>query len=308
MPIYTDEKAAWICAAAGLMLHAAFLAGSLSRQKAKIAKNAWALLLPAALGLLLARGGFALLQAGEELAFFRWCYTTGLWGLMLGTALAARLSGAGAAKTLDGTVLALGLCMGAARLAQRWLGETGIGPLLEEESFLAGSPLAMINDWEEPVLATWLLEAALCVIAGACAQGLGRKWKAPGTAVCLGVCGMMIPQILLEQFRSGHYMRFMMARMEQALFFLTALAAILFLCAGWRKRGGASSPRVYGPALGFLPAAGVIVLVQFVLDGKVAEWPEALCWALYGAAIAAMLVLAVFAAARLNRAAKEERA
>ena len=284
MRLIINETAAWICVLLGAGIQTAALAWRLKEQNRLKAARAWALLLPAAAGLLAAKGGFEALQTQESYAQFRWCYTCGLLGMMAGTALCARISGVSPLRTLDGTAVSLCAAMAAARLAQRWLGETGMGPILDSPGLFA-----MVNDWDEPVLATFLIEVLVCLLAG-----LGtwiwkrRKERAEGNSLCLALLLMMIPQILTEQFRSGEYLRFMMMRLEQALYALVSLGTLIYLCrkaAVLRLRGWKS----WLPAAVFTALAGVIALVQFMLDGKVADCPAEICWTLYALAIAGML-------------------
>ena len=152
MKMVHEPANAWICLLAGALIQGFFLLRSLRGQGKGGMKSLWLPILPVGLGLGLARGGFELLQAEESLAAFRWCYTLGLAGLVGGTALAARLAGAGMARTLDECAAGFCLTMAFARLAQRWLGETGMGPILD-----APNLFTMVNEWEEPVLSTWLI-------------------------------------------------------------------------------------------------------------------------------------------------------
>ena len=119
MPLVTNLPAAWICLLAGAALLTAALARSLKRQGRLTGRTAAVCLLPAALGLLLARGGYALLQWEDNYTSFHWCFSTGLLGLTAGTALAARLAGGRIADTLDNCATALCLVMACARLSQR---------------------------------------------------------------------------------------------------------------------------------------------------------------------------------------------
>ena len=102
-----------------------------------------------------------------------------------------------------------------------------MGPILDAPGFWA-----MMNDWDEPVLAVWMIETGICLLAAAAAAWLARrKGRRPGSAFA-GATFLMIPQILAEQFRSGEYLRFMMMRLEQALFALLAPGgAVIWLCA-----------------------------------------------------------------------------
>ncbi len=291
MRMEMNLTAAWICVLAGGLVTGGFLAGSLRKQGRLQGKYAWTLLLPLLAGLLFARGGFELTQFQEDYSgfswTFRWCYTTGLLGLIVGTEAAAALAGADRWETLDGCAAGFCLSMAAARLAQRWLGETGIGPILDETA-----PYAMVNDWEEPVLAVWMVEMLLCLAAAAITAAFGRRrTKTAGGTFCLAVLLMMIPSILIEEFRSGSYLRFMMMRLEQAFFALGALDALWFLCRKIRRKE--ESRKVYLPIFLFFSLAGAIAVIQFVLDGKLMPCPEWLGWTLYACTVAGMLWVSV---------------
>ena len=302
MRMEMNLPAAWALLLAGEVIYAAALAFRLRKQGALRTRTAWSLLLPAALGLALSRGGFELLQIGEGYAgggwSFRWCYSLGLAGMIGGTALCARISRTGAAKTLDGCAAALCLAMALARCAQRWLGETGIGPILDEPGIMT-----MLNDWDEPVLATWMIETIACLIAAGCVLAASRRSpRRDGGTLCLAIFAMLIPQILIEQYRSGFYLRFMMMRLEQALFAVFALAALIRLCAAIRRAEGIPTMRAFGPVWLFIGMAGVIAAVQFILDGKLIRIPTEIAWMIYMLMIDRMLSLCVRCVRRADRA------
>ena len=300
MPIENNQAAAWLCLLAGILLYAFRLGVCLKKRGTLRAGRLWVLLLPGIIGLLLARGGYALLQWEETYASFRWCYTTGLLGMTAGTALAARLCGAKTASVLDETAAAACLCMAMARLSQRWLGETGVGPILESEGFFA-----MINEWEEPVLATWMIETGICLLA-ALLTGFWqrRNPRTAGGTFCGAVHFLLDPQILAEQFRSGEYMRFMMMRLEQALFGLFALGTLIWLGFRIRKAGKSTGTfSAFFPAFGYVLLAGIIALAEFLLDGKILEsFPEGAGWMMFSLAVTGMIAVAVRAVRRLDRA------
>ena len=297
MTLEMNRGAAWICVAAGALLQALLLGAALRRRGLLRAANCWILLLPAALGLGLARGGFEALQAGDRFSDFRWCYTLGLAGMACGTALAARIAGGKPMDLLDENAFGICLAMAFARGAQRWMGEAGIGPILEQFHLFT-----MVNDWEEPVLATWAVEAAACLLAAGAVLAAGRrKPRHSGGSFWLAVFFLLIPQILIEQFRSGAYLRFEMMRLEQALFALFALAGIADLCAQVSRGAEKGRAGIWWPVPAFLACCGAIAFLQFVLDGKLAEWPAELCWALYAAMIAGMLAIAWAAVRRADQ-------
>ena len=302
MQMIYQPAAAWSCVIAGLLLHAGWLGTRLKRHGGITGFHGLDLLLPGALAILCAKGGFELLQTGESYAVFRWCYTTGLLGLCLGTGLTARIRGAKVAGILDETAAATCIAMALARLSQRWLGETGMGPILDEAGFWA-----MINDWEEPVLAMWMLEAGACVLAAA-ATGLWhrRSPRAAGGTFCGMIHFLLEPQIMLEQFRSGEYMRFMMMRLEQVLFAQFGLGTLIWLGVRIRKAGSRGAA-AWAPAAAYLMLAGAIALAEFLLDGKIMDaFPEAAAWAIFATALAGMIATAVWAVRRLDQVAEKQ--
>ena len=113
MRMEMNLTAAWICVLGGGLVTGGFLAGSLKKQGRLQGKYAWTLLLPLLAGLLFARGGFELTQFQEDYSgfswTFRWCYTTGLMGLMIGAEAAAALTGAMAELTRGSMNLHIGM-------------------------------------------------------------------------------------------------------------------------------------------------------------------------------------------------------
>ena len=298
MPMKMNSGAAWACAGAAAILAAAGLYTALKRLGKFRPRLCWTLLLPGILGLGLARAGFELLQWDEPYAAFRWCYTMGFFGMTLGAAVAARAADASAAETLDGCAAAFCLAMAVGRLAQRWLGEAGMGPILDE-----GGWFTMLNDWDEPVLSAWLVETICCLAAAGATLAAGRRKPAlPGGTFCLAVFFLMAPSVLTEQFRSGAYLRFMMMRLEQALYALGMLHALFWLGRRIGRLNPSAGIRAYAPCGIFLILCGGIALIQFILDGKIASWPPALCWALYGGMIAGMLGLGIWTCRRADQA------
>ena len=299
MIIMENQAAAWACVAAGLLLYTAWLGRCLGKAGGLKAGKAWCLLLPPALGLACARVGYMLLQWEETLASFQWCYTTGLLGLIAGTALAARFCGSRPARILDETAAAACLCMAAARLAQRWLGESGLGPILDSESFLT-----MVNDWEEPVLATWMIEAFLCLLAAGATVLWHRRAPRAAGGTCAGMIHFLLdPQILAEYFRSGDYLRFMMMKLEQAVFGMVGVAILIRMGIRLRKAKPVKAISAFAPAIGYTALAGVIALAEFLLDGKIVDaFPAPVSWGMFSASVIGMIALAVWAVRRVDRA------
>lgn len=259
--------------------------------------------IPSACAVLLSRAGYELLQDSGMKGDFRWCFTLGLAGLLLGTCLTARLTGHEISRVSDRLAPVMCLCMAVARLSQRWLGITGAGPVMQE-----GFPLVLMNEWGEPLLALFLAEA-LAALLGAAATRLPEitgKTSAPWTPTARGLTFLLIPQILLEQLRTGQTMRWGMVRAEQPLCALFAFVVLLLLSRQLRIRGK-SLLSSWTSAGVFLLLTGGVVWIEFVLDGKAAELPEPVAWSVFSVIILAMMAVILINCGRLDRSAGKGR-
>ena len=307
MQMLYDPLRAWICTAAGLGIFTAVMIHALWKNRSAGWEKGAASLLPAAAGLVLAKAGYVLLQTGEMASVFHWCFTMGLVGMLAGTFCAARITREKTGLLLDRTAPALGVAMAAARLSQRWLGEVGAGPWLEENSILGVPFLMLRNQWDETLTALFIPEALMGLAAAGVAWMLlkGRKShsaeKTAGEASGAMVLLLTIPQILLEQFRTGHYMHWRMVRAEQVLCALAALAVILFFNARSRETSRENACTAFLPSVIYLLLCAAIILIQFVLDGKLMELPETVCWGGYLLSIAGMLICGMVSVTRESR-------
>ena len=311
MPILYMPECMWICVAVGMLAHGVFLFRGITDRPMLKRWFGLPLLLPAGGGLALARLGYLLLQPGENMSTFHWCFTTGLYGMILGTAVSAWMIGMPARQLLDRTAPGLCLAMAAARLGQRWLGEVGFGPWLEEDSWMSRSHLAMRNEWGEAVTGIFWMEAFTALMAALAALWVLRKmraWKIPsdprtdpmtGSGAALSVSLLVIPQIFWEQLRTGHCMYWWMVRSEQILCAIPVLLALVFLCQSYRREIRTTLAEAWWPLGMFVLLAAVIVVTEFVLDGKWMTWPEPVCWLVYLAAIIGLLALVEFCTRRL---------
>lgn len=301
-----DETLAWICAASGMALFTAAILTFLIREKVRPVE-APAALLPAAFCLSTAWGGYALLQPAQSLALFRMCYTAGYLGLILGTALCAILCGTRSLTLLDRAAPWSCLAMALARFAQRWLMETGAGKGIDTDSFLAKIPFLILTDeWGEALLAVFVLETVCALLAMICSFRFRIKHCCqPGACFCLTAAVLLLPQILLEQFRSGHFMSWRLLRLEQVVIAVAILALLAVLCFRYQKQSGASVPAAWYPVPCFLLLLGVIAAMQFIMDGKLFELPVSVVWVLYVLSVAVLIATAVFAVRRLYSRRKE---
>ena len=307
MQMLYDPLRAWICTAAGLGIFTAAMIHALWKNRSAVWKKGAASLLPVAFGLGLAKAGYTLLQTGEVTSVFHWCFTLGLVGMLAGTCCTAWITKEKTGLLMDRTAPALGLAMAGARLSQRWLGEVGAGPWLEENSIFRGSFLILRNQWDEMLAAIFIPEALAALAAAGIAGVLlkGRKNHSDETTAgyVSGVTVLLltIPQILLEQFRTGHYMHWRMVRAEQVLCALAALSVILFFSIRRWKTCREYAGGTILPIIIYLLFCMAIILIQFVLDGKLLELPEMVCWGVYVLSIAGMLICGMASARHGSR-------
>lgn len=298
MRMLEEPLHAGLFAGAGLLLYTGMLMRETGGYRTASGKGKLAFFLPALLAVLLAKIGYVVLQPAEPFSSFRWCFTTGLAGLLLGTAAWAWMNGERAGLLLDRMAAATGLAMAFARFSQRWLGEVGAGPWIEGGILRRMPFLLLVNDWDETLLAIFVPEALLGILAAAVVwlrRARGRRGPREGCEAALTIVLLTIPQIFLEQFRSGHYMHWRMVRAEQVLCALAAGAVIVYFSLWGREKGRALPFRRVAPGAVYLLLCGLVVLVQFILDGKLLAVPETACWVIYVMSVLGMLLCALHA-------------
>ena len=170
---------------------------------------------------------------------------------------------------------------------------------MEPDGLLARLPFFLKDAWQEPLLAVFLLEALAAAAALGLTCALARRDAAPGVRVSRALTLLTVPQILLEQFRNGWYLRWRMLRVEQVFCALLALVVLWTLCARL-KAAGTSAGRACWPIPVFLALAIGVAALQFALDGKLIVLPAAVCWTLYALALLGMIGLEEYAARRLT--------
>lgn len=301
-----------LCVSAGLLLYSAVLCMHLLRKGAKLCAAVCTSLLPVLFSLAAGRMGYLLLQPDGSSALFRWCFTAGLAGLAAGTALAAGICGPGPLKLLDRMSPWLCIAMALARFSQRWMSETGVGIGLEEYPFLNRFPLAVCDDWGEPLLAVFVLESVWAAVAAVLCAFSSRKITRtpyagndgltlfPGAVFSRAVFLLLLPQLVFEQLREGHFLHWRMVRLEQVLIAVLALIVSVLLCSAYAKQERRSFALVWWPPAVMLLSSVMITLLQFVMDGKLIELPAFLILSLYLLSVSAMLFAGLSAARRLG--------
>ena len=194
----------------------------------------------------------------EEMSFYG-----GAAGLCLGVALSAR--GREPVALLN-RFAPWGLALGAlVRFGEGFLGMLGVGPYLEEEA-LCFFPLAVGfsygDDWTEWYLAVYVLEGISLLIVAAIS-----RWGLKEHRFLRSVFWCCLPQILLENLRSGSFMWFFCIRVEQ-LACMVAMFVILVMY-GVRARNRVPAARAFLPAAVALLCAGLFIVCEFAMEGKI---------------------------------------
>lgn len=304
MPILYDPVGTGLCVFLGFLM---LIGRVFMSQKSEEATGKRILysMLPAMAAVLAARGGYALLWPGEKLSVFPCCWTLGLAGTLAGMLPAARSSRKAFSTFLDQAISGVFLCLLLIRLGQRWLGPSAVGPCLEKDSPIAHTPLVLLNEWGEPLLAVFWPEALAALASLLIARAeCGRNGTVPGVASARSLTVLLVAQILLEQLRTGDQARWGMVRGEQVLCALGAFGILVTLCVRSVRSGRITIGRAVALPLLFLSAAGLMALCQFILDGKLPRIPTGVCLALYPVAALWMAAL-VFAASGRPKASVE---
>ena len=193
----------------------------------------------------------------ESLSFYG-----GAAGVCLGVALTARIRGIRPVELLD-IFAPFGLILGAlARFGESFLGMLGVGPYLENEAlcfFPLGKGFSYGDDWTEWYLAVFMLEG-LSLLAVAAVS----RWKLKEHRFLRSVFYLCLPQILLENLRLSSFMWFFCIRVEQ-LACMVAMFVILILY-GIRSKGRL---RRFRPAAAALLCAGLFIVCEFAMEGKI---------------------------------------
>ena len=236
-------------------------------------------------GTVLARIGYALLMqeldfeydgiaALEQLLEFEIdtvSFLFGALGVILGVLLANRL-------TRKGTVIAgmdafapFGALLAALfRLGEVSFGSYGAGGNLPEGSPLAFFPLALkievAGGYSYWAWAVCVLSAVFALVWAGIAffrlRGNGRT----GLSFTLTLFFLALPQVLCESLRHNVSMLWLFVHVEELLCALVLLGVMLF----WvlKTGGNLSFPRRWGPVGVLVLGAGLLVAVEFAIDGK----------------------------------------
>lgn len=291
----------------------------------QLKKRAWetallSFLFSAVFGTMLARVGYALLMqeldfeydgiaALEELLVFdidRLSFVCGALGVCLGVLLANRVTRKGSAWTGMDAFAPFGALLAALfRMGECFFDYWGIGVDLPEGSPLAFFPFALKvsadGGYESWSWAVCVLSAVFALAWAAIAFFRLRSTGRTGWSFTLTLFFLALPQVLCESMRSGG-MLWLFVHTEQVLCALVLAGVLLFWILGSGK--GLSFPRRWGPLGVLLLVVGLMVVIEFAIDGSKIKVPfmNRYTWHLLMCAILAVLGAAgVIAARRWNR-------
>ena len=294
------------CGAAACILwfFLAFRRQAGSRQAAAL--SGLILVLGTVLGLVCARAAWILMRLNifqakdlltlrhDELSYFG-----GVAGVILAVWLSAKIMGQPARNVLN-TFAPMGALMAAAaRFAEYFLGEFGLGyvrEFFEKGLFFPVTVGIVWDEWDtEYYLAVFMLSGIFCLVAMVLALFRAQdKNRLVRTLFC--IC---LPQILLEILRMQS-INWLFIRIEQLLCYLYCEAVLVY----YAFRAGPGKFRSWIPALIGLFTCGVVIAGMFALDGKILLNGDFISkWIVYGviaASLAAMGIAEARAAARLK--------
>ena len=224
----------------------------------------------------------------------------GAAGVCGGVALAARIAGQKPVALLD-RFAPYGLVLGAlVRFGEYFLGMLGVGYYLENEA-LCFFPLAMGfsygDSYTEWYLAVFVLEGISLLAVAAFS-----RWGLREHRFLRSVFWMCLPQILLENLRMSSMMWFFCIRVEQ-LACMVAMFVILILH-GLRGERGA---RRFLPAGIALACAGLFIVCEFAMEGKISFLRFLNLYACYGLMALGQVILGVTEEKAFGKTRKAER-
>lgn len=285
-------------------------------------KRAWetallSCLLAGLFGLVLARVGYALLM--QELDFeydglealtylleieiTNVSFFCGAAGVCLGVLLANRLTRKGTSLAgLDAFAPFGALLAALFRLGELFFGTYGLGRSLPEDSPLAFFPLAaQVTDGGGYTSWRWavcVLSAVFALVWAAVAFFRLRSRNRTGYSFTLTLFFLSLTQILCESLRTRG-MFWLFVHVEQLLCAVTLLGVLLF----WILRSGKGLPfsRRWWPVGLLLLCAGLLVGVEFAIDGKILNLHLSVSYLIMCALLVVISFAGAAAAKRWNR-------
>lgn len=238
-----------------------------------------------------------------RMAFAEFSFVGAAMGAVLGVVLAGRIHRARTLPVLDAFAPAGALMVAIARGGEYFLNMLGVGNYLENES-LYFFPLAVQNEWGEYFLAVFMMSAAFALLILLLSLLLGKRLQnVPGLLFEMVLFHLALSQILCENLRV-QYMQWGFVRTEQLYCAVVCLLVLVRACCAYGGKGQSAKPvsllgRLW-PVLALLLCAGVIILIQFALDGKI-QLEATYCYLLLVVTLLVMSALGIYAAGRRLR-------
>lgn len=311
----------WCMAAGSVLIFALYGLRCAGAGQPALRRKPWltaalALFFSALFGTVLARCGYALLMqeldfeydgiaALEYLLEFEIdsvSFFCGAAGVLLGTALANRVTRKGSVSAgLDAFAPFGALLAALFRLGELFHGSYGAGSILPEGSSFAFFPLALEihadGGFSYHVWAVCVLSAVFALVWAGISFFRLRNTR-PGLNWTATLFFLALPQIFCESLRKRG-MFWLFVHTEELLCALVLLAVLLF----WLIRSGKqlSFLRRWAPLGVLLLGAGLLVAVEFAIDGKYFGLPVPVCYLIMIGVLAALGAAGAVAAKRWNR-------
>ncbi len=217
----------------------------------------------------------------EELSYYG-----GVAGTVLAVFLAAKLCGADVRKTLNAFAPAGALIAAAARFAEYFLYPTGTGMYLEQVlPFPLAVSIVWSEDYTECVLAVFFFEG----VASLAAFVLSLVHKSEPRRLLRTLFYLCLPQILLESLRADA-INLLFVHAEQLVCYLFVEGVLVW----YAFRLGRKQFPSWIPAIGGLAICGLIIVLEFMIDGKLLVGGSYVSmWITYPVMAAGLALLAV---------------
>ena len=234
-------------------------------------------------------------------------------GVLLGAWIAARVHKIKVRPLMDAFAPAYALFAACLKGSEYFLGIHGVGAYLENES-LYFFPLAVKNEWDEYFLAVFMIYAVWALLLAIASFAFGKKLsRVPGLLLNMTVYHLAIDLMLCENLRV-QTIKWGFVKAEQLFGAIICLIVLVRVCYATFHRKGKDGPAAialigkgcarcgfigrWWPIAALFACAGLLIVVEFALDGKIAI-PTAGAYSLMGATLISVSLLFVYAARRL---------
>ena len=226
-------------------------------------------------------GRYLLSLRTEELSYYG-----SVAGVLLAVFLSAKLCRVDVRRALNAFAPAGALLAAAARFAEYFLYPTGTGIYLDQVlPFPLAVSIVWSEDYTECVLAVFVFEGLLSLVA----MVLSLVHKDEPRRLLRTLFYLCLPQVLLESLRTDA-INLLFVHLEQLLCFLFVEGVFVW----YAFRLGKNRFSSWVPAIAGVIAAGLIVVMEFLIDGKLLiGGAHVSLWITYPAMAAVLAVLAV---------------